>query len=110
MHHSLDATHADVGREQQLMLPAEPPWHQVYQPSEDAVNGLWSTVLDCCWHFSNTGDQCLGTVVTGLDPTGLDFHCVPTHFGLDNPMGNPHVKRTMKITFGDFLDEHPDFT
>ena len=52
----------------------------------------------------------MGRVLTGLDPTGLDFDCIPPHFGLDNPMGNPHVKRAMNMTFGDFLDEHPNFT
>ena len=25
-------------------------------------------------------------------------------------MSNPSVERAMKITFGEFLDEHPDFT
>ena len=83
-------------------------------PSVPAIArcGEWSVgqVLDCHWHFSQTGDQCLGRVLTGLDPTGLDFDCPPPYFNLDNPMGNPCVKRAMKMTFGWFLDEHLDFT
>ena len=83
-------------------------------PSAPAVArcGEWSLsgVLDCHWHFGNEGDQCLGRVLTGLDSTGSDFDSLPPHFNLDNPMGNPHVERAMKITHGEFLDEHPDFT
>ena len=83
-------------------------------PSGTAIarRGKWSvgTVLDCCWHYSQTGDQCSGRVLTGLDPTSSNFDCLPPHFNLDNPMANSHVERAMKITCGEFLDEHPDFT
>ena len=83
-------------------------------PSGTAIarRGEWSvgTVLDCCWHYSQTGDQCLGRVLTGLDPTSSNFDCLPPHFNLDNPMANSHVERAMKITHGEFLDKHPDFT
>ena len=83
-------------------------------PSVPAIAGRreWSVgqVLDCHWHFLKTGDQHLGGGLTGLDPTGSDFDCPPPHFNLDNPMGNPHVKRAMKITHGNFLNQHPDFT
>ena len=51
----------------------------------------------------------MGRVLTGLDSTGPDFDCLPPHFNLDNPMGNPSVERAMKITCGEFLDECPDF-
>ena len=83
-------------------------------PSVPAIarRGEWllSGVLDCHWHFGDEGDQCSGRVLTGLDPTGSKFDCLPPHFNLDNPMANPSVKRAMRITFGDFLDECPDFT
>ena len=83
-------------------------------PSVPAIarQGEWSvgTVLDCYWHYSQTGDQYLGRVLTGLDPTGSVFDCIPPHFNLDNPMANSHVERAMKITYREFLDEHPDFT
>ena len=82
-------------------------------PSVPAIarRGKWSIggVIDCCWHFKNEGDQCLGRVLTGLDPTGSNFDCIPPHFNLDNPMGNPSVERAMKITHREFLDEHPNF-
>ena len=83
-------------------------------PSVPAVarRGEWSLsgALDCHWHFGNKGDQCLGRVLTRLDPTASNFDCLPPHFDLNNPMSNPHVERAMKITFGDFLGEHPNFT
>ena len=68
-------------------------------PSVPAIarRGEWSVgqVLDCHWHFLQTGDQHLGRVLTGLDPTSLDFDCIPPHFELDNPMDNPHVKLSL---------------
>ena len=84
-------------------------------PSVPAIarRGEWSagTVLDCCWHCSQTEDQHLGRVLTGLDPASSNFDCLPPHLNLDNPMANSHVERAMKITCGEeFLDEHPDFT
>ena len=46
-------------------------------PSVPAIarQGKWSLsgALDCCWHFGNKGDQHLGRVLTGLDPTGPNF-------------------------------------
>ena len=47
--------------------------------------------------------------MAGLDPTLLDFDFLPSCFDLDNPMSHPSGKQAVKITFREFVDDHPDF-
>lgn len=76
------ATHATSGT---VMAPSVPVTVQ---------QGEWSFsfVLDWHLHFGNSGNQCLGREKTGLDPTSLNFDCLPPHFDLNNPMSHPSVK------------------
>jgi hypothetical protein len=78
-----------------------------------ARRGEWSVghVLDCYWHFCQTGDQYLGRILCGLDPNSNDFDVLPPHWSIMNPMSNnDDVKNGMEMMYGrQFLDEHKDF-
>ena len=77
-----------------------------------ARRGEWSigSVLDLYWHFGSVGDQYLGRILAGLDPTNENFGILPPHWTLVDPMSNAHVKEAMELMFGSILVDHPRHT
>lgn len=75
-----------------------------------ARRGEWSigSVLDLNWHFGSIGDQYLGRILAGFDPTMASFDCLPPHWNMQDPFANEFVKKGMVSTYGTMLTEHPE--
>ena len=58
--------------------------------------GEWSMgkVLDVYWHFSETGDRCLGRTLAGVDPKVVSFGNLH-HYKLSNPIQNEDIAAAM---------------
>ena len=73
-------------------------------PSLPAIarRGEWSigSVLDVYWHFASVGDQYLGRILAGFDPTSSRFDTLPPHWKIDNPLTNGNIRVGMDMTFG----------
>ena len=75
-----------------------------------ARRGEWSmgSVLEVYWHFSEPGDQYLGRILVGLDPTDANFGTLPPHFTVVDPQNHPDIKRAAEMMFGPILAAHKD--
>ena len=75
-----------------------------------ARRGEWSmgSVLEVYWHFSEPGDQYLGRILVGLDPTDATFGILPPHFTMIDPENNADVKRAATMMYGPIIEGHKD--
>ena len=71
-----------------------------------AQRGEWSmgAVFDIYWNYGDAGDQYLGRVLSGLDPSKESFSVLPPHF-LDTEQSE--VDEALTICFGEILRKHP---
>ena len=78
--------------------------------SSIARRGEWSLgkVLQVYWHFSEPGDNYLGRILAGLDPSNSRFGILPPHFTLVDPMANSHIDCAMNILYGQLLRSYPE--
>jgi hypothetical protein len=74
-----------------------------------ARRGEWSIsqVLDVYWHFCSVGDHYLGRILSGLDPNESSFGMLPPHWSTTKPMENDHIRKAMRLTFGEIVEEYP---
>jgi len=71
-----------------------------------AQRGEWSmgAVFDIYWNYGDTGDQYLGRVLSGLDPSKETFSVLPPHF-VDTEQSD--INDALNICFGGILRKHP---
>ena len=73
-----------------------------------ARRGEWSmgSVLEVYWHFSEPGDQYLGRILCGLDPTSATFGTLPPHFTVLDPTEHEDIKAAAEMMYGPILTAH----
>ena len=66
----------------------------------------WSmgAVFDIYWNYGDAGDQYLGRVLSGLDPTKESFSILPPHFPITD---HNDINEALNVCFGHILRRHP---